>query len=66
MPKVDTHDALGRTGGCDQALMVCPLMVHGDELQCFELTPFKMLHLFMHLTRVHDFHGSFKLGARMI
>ena len=46
--------------------MVCPLKVHGDDLQCFEFAPFKMLNMFMHPTRVHDFRGSVTLGTRLI
>ena len=62
MPKVDTHDALGRTGEWDHVLIVCPLKVHGDELQCFEPASFKMLNMFMHPTRVHDSVALSRLG----
>ena len=67
MPEVDRHeDLLSNCGGCEQALMVRPLKVGGHELQYFEFAPFKMLNLFMHPTRVHDFRGAVTIGTRLI
>ena len=67
MPEVDTHEALlSNCGGCEQALMVRPLKVSGHELQYFEFAPFKMLNMFMHPTRVHDFRGAVTIGTRLI
>ena len=66
MPEIDTHALGSNCGVLEQARMVHSLKGEGHELQCFEFAPFKMLNMFMHPARVHEFRGSVTLGTRLI
>ena len=56
---------LGDQGGSEQSIVLRAL-VPGRDLQFFELASFKMIALFMHPKRVHDFRAGIYIGNRLI